>query len=85
MRHQRWIYEMDPDDLEMVAMERAARFAAMPQPLQVAYVRAWEAYRHEFGVPRGSWQVGSRHGAQSPVVWDQGAPRQSVGHRTPGA
>ncbi len=42
-----------------------------PQPLQVAYVRAWEAYRYEFGVPRGSWQVGSRRGDQTPSLSEQ--------------
>ena len=71
VRHQRWIYEMDPDDLDVVAVERSARFAALPQPLQVAYVRAWEAYRYEFGVPRGSWQVGSRRRDQTPSLSEQ--------------
>jgi len=72
-RHQRWIYGVDPDDLDLVAMERSARFAALPQPLQVAYVRAWEAYRRDFGVPRGSWQVGQRHSDQIPSTLDQAA------------
>ena len=49
----------------MVAIDRASRFSALPQPLQVAYVRAWEAYRQEFGVPRGSWQVGSRRSKET--------------------
>jgi len=59
-RHQRWIYAMDPEELAEVAMERAVRFAALPQPLQVAYARAWEAYRRDFDVPRGSWQISAR-------------------------
>ena len=59
-RHQRWIYSMDPDDLAMIAAERAVRFATLPSPGQVAAVRAWEAYRRDFGIPRGSWQIGDR-------------------------
>ena len=82
-RHQRWIYAMDPDELAIVAMERAARFAALPQPLQVAYVRAWEGYRRQFDVPRGTWQFGRpgmvadfdatpRHGLQDAGVMESG-------------
>lgn len=59
-RHQRWIYSIDPDDLAMIAAERAIGFAALPSPRQIAAVRAWETYRHAFGVPRGSWQIGDR-------------------------
>jgi len=59
VRHQRWIYAMDPEDLAFVASERALRFARLPHPYQVALVRAWEAHRHRFGIPRGSWQIGA--------------------------
>lgn len=52
VRHQRWIYAMDPDELAIVAMERAARFAALPRPVQVAYVQAWEGHRPQLDVPR---------------------------------
>jgi len=82
-RHQRWIYAMDPDELAMVAMERAARFAALPRPLQVAYVQAWEGHRRQFDVPRGTWQIGRpdmvadfdatpRHGLQDAGVMESG-------------
>ena len=84
-RHQRWIYDMDPDDLNVVAVERSARFAALPQPLQVAYVRAWEAYRYEFGVPRGSWQVGSRRRDQSSCLSEQVASPHALSPGIPGA
>ena len=73
-RHQQWIYAIDPNDLETVAAERAARFAALPQPLQVAYVRAWEAYRRDFDVPRGTWQVWARGSEQDFPAWERLAP-----------
>jgi len=79
-RHQRWIYSMDPDDLVMFASERAVRFASIPLPRQVAAVRAWEAYRREFGVPRGSWQIGDRRRDRSDVA-DDALDWSSVGGR----
>lgn len=80
VRHQRWIYSMDPDDLAMIASERAVRFASIPLPRQVAAVRAWEAYRREFGVPRGSWQIGDRRRDRSDVA-DDARDWSSVGGR----
>lgn len=77
VRHQRWIYAMDPDDLALVASERALRFAQLPQPQQVALVRAWEAHRHQFGIPRGSWQIGSRQ-PKSAVVSIVSESRRAV-------
>ena len=81
-KHQRWIYAMDPDELALVAMERAARFAALPRPLQVAYVQAWEGHRRQFSIPRGTWQIGrpdiaadieaTQHGLQDAGVLDSG-------------
>lgn len=73
-RHQQWMYAIDPNDLETVAAERAARFAALPQPLQVAYVRAWEAYRRDFDVPRGTWQVWARGSEQDLPAWERLTP-----------
>lgn len=83
-RHQQWLYAMAPDDLGLVVVERAARFAALPQPLQVAYVRAWEAYRHDFDVPRGTWQVRSRRGEQSVPVQDLLTPSATLSGKASG-
>lgn len=60
-RHAQWLARQDPDDLARRAVERAARFRAMPSPTQRAAVDAWSAYRDTWGIP-------------APAIRDESAP-----------
>lgn len=53
-RHDAWLDGLDPASVATRSVERAAWYAALSPPLQVAYARAWQGHRERFGIRRGT-------------------------------
>lgn len=53
-RHDAWLDGLDSASLVARSVDRAAWYAALSPPLQVAYARAWQAHRERFGIRRGT-------------------------------
>lgn len=67
-RHAQWLARQDPDDLARRAVERAARFRAMPSPTQRAAIDAWSTYRDTWGIPTPVIRDESRRVADESVA-----------------
>lgn len=53
-RHDDWVDALGETALAARSEQRAATYAVLPAPLQVAYARAWAEHRQRFGIRRGT-------------------------------
>ncbi len=59
-RHDAWLDQHSLDQVITRSVQRAARFAALPPPLQQAHAAAWRRHREKFGIARGTPLATSR-------------------------
>ena len=59
-RHDAWLDQHSMDQVITRSIQRAARFAALPPPLQQAHAAAWRRHREKFGIARGTPLSSSR-------------------------
>lgn len=59
-RHDDWLDRQSMDQVIARSVQRAARFAGLPPPLQQAYAAAWRQHRETFGIARGTALATSR-------------------------
>lgn len=59
-RHDAWLDQHTMDQVITRSVQRAARFAALPPPLQQAHAAAWRRHREKFGIARGTPPSSSR-------------------------
>ncbi len=52
-RHERWVAELSDPEYTRRSVMRAARFAQLPRPLQVAFVQEWQQHRRAWDIGQG--------------------------------
>ncbi len=52
-RHERWVAVLSDPEYTRRSVMRAARFAQLPRPLQVAFVQEWHQHRRRWDISQG--------------------------------